>query len=63
MESRNSLVGVAGSLGASMLFATLYYYTSLLEPLSGQQIYGWRILLTAPCLASVSYSQVRAHVP
>ena len=47
MESRNSLVGVAGSLGASMLFATLYYYTSL----SGQQIYGWRILLTAPCLA------------
>ncbi len=51
MESRNSLVGVAGSLGASMLFATLYYYTSLLEPLSGQQIYGWRILLTAPCLA------------
>ena len=51
MQSRNSLPGVASSLGASVLFATLYYYTSLLEPLGGQQIYGWRILLTAPCLA------------
>jgi len=51
METRNRLAGVVGSLGASMLFATLYYYTSLLAPLSGQQIYGWRILLTAPCLA------------
>ena len=51
MHRWNSLPGVASSLGASLLFATLYYYTSLLEPLSGQQIYGWRILLTAPCLA------------
>ncbi|CDZ94124.1 EamA family transporter RarD [Pseudomonas saudiphocaensis] len=51
MQSRNSLPGVASSLAASVLFATLYYYTTLLEPLSGQQIYGWRILLTAPCLA------------
>ena len=51
MQSRNSLPGVASSVGASVLFATLYYYTSLLEPLDGQQIYGWRILLTAPCLA------------
>lgn len=51
METRNRLAGVAGSLAASTSFATLYYYTSLLEPLSGQQIYGWRILLTAPCLA------------
>lgn len=51
MQSRNSLPGVASSLAASLLFATLYYYTSLLEPLTGQQIYGWRILLTAPCLA------------
>lgn len=51
MQSRNNLPGVASSIGASVLFATLYYYTSLLEPLDGQQIYGWRILLTAPCLA------------
>lgn len=51
MQNRNSLLGVACSVGASVLFATLYYHTSLLEPLDGQQIYGWRILLTAPCLA------------
>ena len=51
MQSRNSLPGVASSLAASVLFATLYYYTTLLEPLTGQLIYGWRILLTAPCLA------------
>ena len=51
MEGRNRLPGVASSLGASVLFATLYYYTTLLEPLNGQQIYGWRILFTAPCLA------------
>lgn len=51
MQSRNSLPGVASSLAASVLFATLYYYTTLLEPLDGQQVYGWRILLTAPCLA------------
>ena len=50
MYSHNSLPGVASSLG-SALFATLYYYTTLLEPLDGQQVYGWRILLTAPCLA------------
>ena len=51
MQSRNNLPGVASSLAASVLFATLYYYTTLLEPLNGQQVYGWRILLTAPCLA------------
>lgn len=51
MHRWNSLPGVASSLGASVLFATLYYYTTLLQPLSGQQVYGWRILLTAPCLA------------
>ena len=51
MHRWNSLPGVASSLGASVLFATLYYYTTLLQPLTGQQVYGWRILLTAPCLA------------
>lgn len=50
MQSRSTLPGVASLLGASVLFATLYYYTTLLEPLDGQQVYGWRILLSAPCL-------------
>jgi len=33
-----------------MLFAVMYYYTSLLSPLSGVEIFGWRMLLTAPCM-------------
>ena len=61
MQSRNSLPGVASSVGASVLFATLYYFTSLLEPLTGQQIYGWRILLTAPCLGLLLIGFGRWH--
>lgn len=40
--------GVALSLTASTLFGVLYYYTSLLTPLGGEQIFGWRMLLTLP---------------
>ncbi|UVM41398.1 EamA family transporter RarD [Pseudomonas sp. B21-017] len=42
--------GIALSVTASMLFAVMYYYTSLLSPLSGVEIFGWRMLLTAPCM-------------
>lgn len=28
----------------------MYYYTSLLTPLSGVEIFGWRMLLTLPCM-------------
>jgi chloramphenicol-sensitive protein RarD len=35
---------------ASCLFAVMYYYTSLLKPLSGEEIFGWRMLLTLPCV-------------
>ena len=41
--------GVALSVMASCLFAVMYYYTSLLKPLSGEEIFGWRMLLTLPC--------------
>ena len=34
---------------ASCLFAVMYYYTSLLAPLDGEEIFGWRMLLTLPC--------------
>ena len=44
--------GVGYSLAASALFASMYFYVTLLEPLDAQQIYGWRILLTAPFLAA-----------
>ena len=42
--------GIAASVLASSLFALLYYYTSLLQPLSGEEIFGWRMLLTLPCV-------------
>src|SRR5690606_5361125 len=33
--------------------ASMYYYTSFLQPLGSEEVYGWRILLTAPCLMLV----------
>lgn len=42
--------GIALSVSASALFAVMYYYTSLLSPLSGLEIFGWRMLLTMPCM-------------
>jgi len=38
------------SVLASVLFAVMYYFTSLLTPLSGLEIFGWRMLLTVPCM-------------
>lgn len=43
--------GVALSVLASVLFAFLYYYASLMWPLSGEVVFGWRMLLTMPCVA------------
>ncbi|MBZ9783808.1 EamA family transporter RarD [Pseudomonas sp. REP124] len=42
--------GIALSVSASVLFAVMYYYTSLLTPLSGVEIFGWRMMLTVPCM-------------
>lgn len=44
--------GIALSVSASVLFAVMYYYTSLLTPLSGVEIFGWRMLLTVPCMTA-----------
>lgn len=40
--------GVVLAVSASLLFGVLYFFTSLLEPLDGQQIFGWRILISLP---------------
>lgn len=40
--------GVALSVTATSLFAGLYYYATLLHPLSGEEIFGLRMLLTLP---------------
>lgn len=44
--------GIALSASASALFAVMYYYTSLLAPLTGLEIFGWRMLLTMPCMTA-----------
>jgi len=42
--------GIVLSVLASILFGVMYFYTSLMKPLSGEEIYGWRMLLTVPCV-------------
>lgn len=43
--------GIALSILASVLFAVLYYYVTVLEPLSGTDVFSWRVLLAFPALA------------
>jgi chloramphenicol-sensitive protein RarD len=50
------------SVLASVLFAVLYFYTSLLTPLSGEEIYGWRMLLTVPCVTLFLFSSGDWHL-
>lgn len=42
--------GIALNVFSSFLFALMYGYVGVLKPLTGEEIYGWRILLTIPCL-------------
>jgi chloramphenicol-sensitive protein RarD len=42
--------GVVLSIGASCLFASLYFYVTLLSPLDGEAIFGWRMVLMLPLL-------------
>ncbi|PBP42336.1 protein RarD [Pseudomonas syringae] len=41
--------GVVLSVLASTLFGVMYFYTSLMTPLDGEEIFGWRMLLPVPC--------------
>ncbi|MEO6986976.1 MAG: EamA family transporter RarD [Paralcaligenes sp.] len=43
--------GIALSIISSALFAGLYYYTIVLFPLTGEQIFAWRVLLALPVIA------------
>ena len=47
--------GVALSVLASFLFASLYYYTTVLHPLTGTEVFAWRIVLCLPVLALVIF--------
>jgi chloramphenicol-sensitive protein RarD len=42
--------GVLASTVASTLFAVMFYYVTLMEPLAGVEIFGWRMLLNAPVI-------------
>lgn len=42
--------GVLYSVLASFLFGAMYFYASLLTPLNGEEIFGWRLLLTVPVM-------------
>lgn len=45
--------GIALSVLSSVLFAILYYYTTVLHPLGGDAIFAWRVVLGLPALAVV----------
>ncbi|RWU21513.1 EamA family transporter RarD [Pseudomonas alkylphenolica] len=57
----NVALGVLLNVLASVLFAVMYAYTHLLKPLDGEEIYGWRMLLTAPCLTLMLLVSGRWH--
>ena len=40
--------GVVASVVASCIFGGIYYLAPLLAPLTGEQIFGWRMLMTIP---------------
>src|SRR3546814_21154152 len=43
--------GVGLSVFSSCLFAAIYYYATILDPLSGEEIFAWRVVLALPALA------------
>ncbi len=43
--------GISLSVLSSILFAALYYYTTVLHPLDGAAIFAWRIVLGLPAVA------------
>ena len=43
--------GVVLSVASSFLFALLYYYATVLHPLSGASIFAWRVVLALPFVA------------
>lgn len=43
--------GIFISVSASFLFAIIYYFSTVLEPLTGVEVFSWRIVLGLPALA------------
>ena len=40
--------GIVASVLASVLFGAIYYLSPFMAPLDGEQIFGWRVLMTLP---------------
>ncbi|GAA5235217.1 EamA family transporter RarD [Verticiella sediminum] len=57
----NRPIGVVFNVLGSALFALMYAYSALLDPLDGLQIYAWRIVLTIPCLAALLLATGKWH--
>ncbi len=53
--------GIAASVLASVLFGGLYWLSPFLAPLDGEQIFGWRVLLTLPFTTALVLA--RGEVP
>ena len=58
------LRGVLISLLASFLFGYMYYFSTLLKPLSGTDIFGYRMIFTFPfvALSVIMFKQKQALV-
>src|SRR5690606_23352522 len=48
-------LGIALSVLSSLLFAVLYYFVTYLEPLSGESVFAWRVLLGLPALILINF--------
>ncbi|WP_132979856.1 MULTISPECIES: EamA family transporter RarD [unclassified Pigmentiphaga] len=57
----NTSTGVLLNVASSALFALMSAYTTLLRPLDGAAIYGWRMLLTVPALTLLVLAMGRWH--
>lgn len=51
MASSDNIRGNIASIMSSCLFGTAYYYVTLLEPLDGLDVFGWRLMFMVPCMA------------
>lgn len=45
--------GIALSVASSALFATMYFYATLMQPFDGDIVFAWRILMGLPMMALV----------
>lgn len=52
--------GILFSVTASLLFGVVYFLSTVLQPLEGQQLFGWRTLVTLPFLF-ILLSVIKQH--